>query len=60
MFNDQFFGGPGYPVFILVGGEWDIVPGWLQGGNMFLMAQENKGFQIYTEHRYYGQSLPYQ
>ncbi|CAH0725332.1 unnamed protein product, partial [Brenthis ino] len=59
MFNEEFFGGPGSPIFILVGGEWDIVPGWLQGGNMYLMAQENRGFQIYTEHRYYGESLPY-
>ncbi|XP_050343385.1 putative serine protease K12H4.7 [Nymphalis io] len=59
MFNDEFFGGEGYPIFILVGGEWDIVPGWLQGGNMYLMAEENKGYQIYTEHRFYGESLPY-
>ncbi|XP_039749403.1 putative serine protease K12H4.7 [Pararge aegeria] len=60
MYNEEFFGGDGKPVFILVGGEWDIVPGWLQAGNMYLMAQENKGHQIYTEHRYYGESLPYQ
>ncbi|XP_045765696.1 putative serine protease K12H4.7 isoform X1 [Maniola jurtina] len=59
MYNEEFFGGDGKPVFILVGGEWDIVPGWLRAGNMFLMAQENQGHQIYTEHRYYGQSLPY-
>nr|XP_021188689.2 putative serine protease K12H4.7 [Helicoverpa armigera] len=56
MFNEQFFGGDGYPIFILVGGEWDIHPGWLTAGNMFEMARENKGYQVYTEHRYYGAS----
>ncbi|CAH0407272.1 unnamed protein product [Chilo suppressalis] len=60
MYNEEFFGGDGSPIFILVGGEWDIAPGSLRGGNMYHMAQENHGYQIYTEHRYYGQSLPYQ
>ncbi|XP_045494073.1 putative serine protease K12H4.7 [Colias croceus] len=60
MFNDEFFGGDGYPIFILVGGEWDIVEGWLRAGNMYEAARENKGYQFYTEHRYYGESLPYQ
>ncbi|KAJ0178792.1 hypothetical protein K1T71_005567 [Dendrolimus kikuchii] len=59
MFNEQFFGGDGYPVFILVGGEWNINAGWLLAGNMFEMARENRGYQIYTEHRYYGETLPY-
>ncbi|XP_063824200.1 putative serine protease K12H4.7 [Ostrinia nubilalis] len=59
MYNEEFFGGPGYPVFILIGGEWNIAPGWLRGGNMFEMARENRGYQIYTEHRYYGETLPY-
>ncbi|CAG9795268.1 unnamed protein product [Diatraea saccharalis] len=60
MYNEVFFGGNGSPVFILVGGEWDIVPAWLLAGNMFQMASENNGYIMYTEHRYYGQSLPYQ
>ncbi|XP_026755585.2 putative serine protease K12H4.7 [Galleria mellonella] len=60
MYNEDLFGGPGYPVFILVGGEWTIAEGWLRGGNMYLMAEENRGYQIYTEHRYYGQTLPYE
>ncbi|XP_068631483.1 putative serine protease K12H4.7 [Battus philenor] len=59
MFNEQFFGGDGSPVFIMVGGEWAIAPGWLLAGNMYLMAQENRGYLIYTEHRYYGETLPY-
>lgn len=59
MFNEEFFGGDGSPIFILIGGEWAIVAGWLQGGNMYEMARENHGYQIYTEHRYYGLTLPY-
>lgn len=54
MFNEQFFGGDGSPIFIMVGGEWDIDHRWLLAGNMFEMARENKGYQVYTEHRYYG------
>jgi len=56
MFNEEFFGGDGYPIFILVGGEWDINYRWLLAGNMYEMARENKGYQIYTEHRYYGET----
>ncbi|VVD01847.1 unnamed protein product [Leptidea sinapis] len=48
MFNDEFFGGPGSPIFILVGGEWDIVEGWLQAGNMFELARENQGYHNFT------------
>ncbi|XP_060801936.1 putative serine protease K12H4.7 [Amyelois transitella] len=59
MYNEDYFGGDGYPVFIMVGGEWNIAEGWLRGGNMFHMAVENQGYQIYTEHRYYGETLPY-
>ncbi|KAG6450927.1 hypothetical protein O3G_MSEX006839 [Manduca sexta] len=59
MFNEEFFGGDGSPIFIMFGGEWDITPGWLTTGNMYEMARENNGYQIYTEHRYYGQSLPF-
>ncbi|CAK1546040.1 unnamed protein product [Leptosia nina] len=60
MYNDEFFGGDGNPLFILVGGEWDIVEGWLRAGNMYEAARENKGYMFYTEHRYYGESKPYQ
>lgn len=56
MYNEEFFGGDGSPVFILVGGEWDINAAWLRAGNMYELARENKGYQIYTEHRYYGQT----
>ncbi|XP_049869941.1 putative serine protease K12H4.7 [Pectinophora gossypiella] len=60
MINEQFFGGDGSPIFIMVGGEWTIATGWLLTGNMFEMARENNGYLVYTEHRYYGQTLPYE
>lgn len=59
MYNEEFFGGAGYPIFILAGGEWAINEGWLRAGNMYEMARENSGYQIYTEHRYYGQTIPF-
>lgn len=59
MFNEEFFGGPGSPIFLMAGGEWDIHPAWISAGNMYEMARENKGYLIYTEHRYYGKTLPF-
>ncbi|GBP53518.1 Putative serine protease K12H4.7 [Eumeta japonica] len=59
MVNEQFFGGDDSPIFIFVGGEWAISTGWLLAGNMYTMAEENNGYMVYTEHRYYGQTLPY-
>ncbi|KAJ8727622.1 hypothetical protein PYW07_001741 [Mythimna separata] len=56
MYNEEFFGGDGYPIFIMAGGEWSIQEGWLLSGNMYEMARENKGFQVYTELRYYGET----
>lgn len=42
----------------MVGAEWTIDEGWLQSGAMFDMAQEHGGYMFYTEHRYYGKSIP--
>ncbi|XP_017141519.1 putative serine protease K12H4.7 [Drosophila miranda] len=47
------------PIFIFVGGEWSISPGFLSTGLTHDMAVENSGMLFYTEHRYYGQSLPH-
>ncbi|GLV36739.1 uncharacterized protein CBL_02426 [Carabus blaptoides fortunei] len=55
--NNQFFQ-PGGPIFIMLGAEWTIALGFVQGGLMFDMARENGGAMYYTEHRYYGQSFP--
>uniref|UniRef100_A0A1B0CT00 Prolylcarboxypeptidase n=1 Tax=Lutzomyia longipalpis TaxID=7200 RepID=A0A1B0CT00_LUTLO len=55
--NDEFYQ-PGGPLFIYVGGEWSVSPGWILGGHMFDMAREMNGYMFYTEHRYYGQTRP--
>ncbi|SPP83757.1 blast:Putative serine protease K12H4.7 [Drosophila guanche] len=47
------------PIFIFVGGEWSISPGFLVTGLTHDMAVENAGMLFYTEHRYYGPSLPH-
>lgn len=57
MRNDEFVK-PGGPIFIYVGGEWTISPGWIRGGHMYNMAKEFDGQLFYTEHRYYGESHP--
>ncbi|CAH1647192.1 unnamed protein product [Spodoptera littoralis] len=56
MYNEEFFGGDGSPIFIMIGGDWPIYHNWLTNGNMYEMARENKGYQVYIEHRYYGES----
>ena len=42
----------------MLGGEWVITPGWLQGGHMYDMAEGMSGQLLYTEHRFYGESIP--
>lgn len=49
---------PGGPLFIYLGGEWEISYGWVMGGHMYDMAKEMNGHIFYTEHRYYGRSYP--
>lgn len=49
---------PGGPIFIYVGGEWEITYGWIMSGHMYDMAKEMSGYMFYTEHRFYGKSWP--
>lgn len=42
----------------MLGAEWTIDEGWLQSGYMFDMARQNGADMYYTEHRFYGNSLP--
>lgn len=55
--NNEFYL-PGGPFFIFVGGEWEIVTGWITGGHMYDMAAKMNGQLFITEHRFYGQSRP--
>ncbi|XP_017778055.1 PREDICTED: putative serine protease K12H4.7 [Nicrophorus vespilloides] len=58
MNQSQFFE-LGGPIFVFLGGEWEISSGYLQTGQMFDMAAEHHGYMFYTEHRYYGKSFPF-
>ncbi|XP_063709110.1 putative serine protease K12H4.7 [Culicoides brevitarsis] len=55
--NNELFR-EGGPIFIYVGGEWEISPPWIQAGRFYDIAKEVGAFLVYTEHRYYGQSRP--
>lgn len=55
--NDEFYQ-EGGPLFIFVGGEWEISTGYVTGGHFYDLAKEHNGYLFYTEHRYYGKSWP--
>lgn len=42
----------------MIGGEWEISNGFLQGGLMYEIGSKYKALMYYTEHRYYGKSKP--
>merc|ERR1719500_2470248 len=49
---------PGGPAFIMIGGEAEASPGWLNYGQWYKWAEENGAAMFLLEHRYYGQSHP--
>lgn len=55
--NGEFFQ-PGGPIFLFLGGEWEITPYRLTNSLMADLASELYGYIFYLEHRYYGQSFP--
>ncbi|CAD6995784.1 unnamed protein product [Ceratitis capitata] len=57
MENDNYFK-EGGPIFIYVGGEWSISSLSIRTGHFVDMVKEHDGLLFYTEHRYYGKSLP--
>lgn len=57
MLNDALYQS-GAPLFIYLGGEWEISSGRITGGHLYDMAKEHNALLAYTEHRYYGQSKP--
>lgn len=59
-FRNAKYHKPQGPIYIFLGGEWTITPGLLSTGLTHDMAVENGGILFYTEHRYYGQSWPYE
>lgn len=61
--NEQHFKDGG-PIFIMVGGEWalDLQPmdRFMDEGTLFEIAAENSGLLLYPEHRYYGETQPFE
>ncbi|XP_039947861.1 putative serine protease K12H4.7 [Bactrocera tryoni] len=55
--SDRYFQ-PHGPIFIFVGGEWEISPAYLLTGHMHDIARQHNGMLYYVEHRYYGKSWP--
>uniref|UniRef100_A0AAG5D602 Serine protease K12H4.7 n=1 Tax=Anopheles atroparvus TaxID=41427 RepID=A0AAG5D602_ANOAO len=49
---------PGGPLFIYVGGEWEISEDSISRGHVYDMANQLGGYLFYTEHRFYGKSHP--
>ncbi|EDW38527.1 GL12648 [Drosophila persimilis] len=48
----------GSPIFIYLGGEWEIEPSAITSGLWVDIAKEHNGSLIYTEHRFFGKSFP--
>ncbi|RLU16943.1 hypothetical protein DMN91_011012 [Ooceraea biroi] len=46
------------PIIIMIGGEWEISTGFLQGGLMYEIGSQHGALMYYTEHRFYGKSRP--
>jgi len=46
------------PVFVYVGGEDELVSGYLAGGEIVELAKKYKALLLGLEHRFYGKSMP--
>lgn len=56
-YQDQFWGGEGFPVFLYIGGEG---PQGAASEKLFMweLAEEKQALMISLEHRFYGESYP--
>ncbi|KAL7728435.1 hypothetical protein ACLKA6_005194 [Drosophila palustris] len=57
LINDENFV-DGSPIFIYLGGEWEIKPEDITSGHLVDIAKNYNGAVITTEHRFFGQSIP--
>lgn len=59
--NDKLWGGPGFPVFVYVGGEWEESCKTLTPGHKYFydLAVEHQALLLNVEHRFYGDSFPF-
>lgn len=57
--QDEWYGGPGSPIFIFLAGEANMDAFCFQTVSLRDWAKEFKALYIVLEHRYYGHSLPF-
>lgn len=55
--NPTYFGGPGSPIFMIMGGE-DPLDGLLYPFVYNNLAQTYRGYTVALEHRFFGKSMP--
>jgi len=48
----------GTPIFLVLGGEWEIDPRHIENGFLAELEATFGAFTIYLEHRFYGNSIP--
>ncbi|KAF0694115.1 hypothetical protein As57867_014926, partial [Aphanomyces stellatus] len=60
-FSDQFYGGPGSPVFLYIDGEGEASNSTVVSSGLFMneLAKKYKAMVVNLEHRYYGKSQPF-
>ncbi|NEU33572.1 hypothetical protein GN156_23100, partial [bacterium LRH843] len=46
------------PMFVMIGGEGEASPSWMQGGYWIVPAQKYNALIFLLEHRFYGKSRP--
>ncbi|OQS06824.1 serine protease family S28 [Thraustotheca clavata] len=58
--NKEYWGGDGFPVFLMVGGESPIAPTDVSQEMFYMntLAIKHKALMVSLEHRYYGTSYP--
>ncbi|ETV93012.1 hypothetical protein, variant 1 [Aphanomyces invadans] len=58
--NEEHWGGPGFPVFLMIGGEAPIQPSDVSHEMFYMntLAIQHKALLLSVEHRYYGESNP--
>ncbi|CAH8874133.1 unnamed protein product [Trichobilharzia szidati] len=59
LYEDKWFK-PNGPIFFYCGNEGDIETFWNNTGLMFELAPSFNAFILFAEHRYYGESLPFE
>ncbi|XP_037942618.1 putative serine protease K12H4.7 [Teleopsis dalmanni] len=55
--NDKYYEA-GAPLFIFIGGEWEISKAYLLTGHFYDIALQHHAMLYYVEHRFYGKSIP--